>query len=144
MIDQGFCFNGGDWNFPDAPLRSLYSDRRAYECVVGIQSFDPWLDRLETNLSLSTLYEEALNVPPEWYGEDYGTLEYLVERLYLRRSRVRELILSARNAAPEKFPNWNRLIFPKSIKMAALPAVGRVQKRIAAALPLKRNHELDD
>src|SRR5208282_2094753 len=21
MIDQGFCFNAGEWNFPDAPLR---------------------------------------------------------------------------------------------------------------------------
>jgi hypothetical protein len=20
MIDQGFCFNAGEWNFPDAPL----------------------------------------------------------------------------------------------------------------------------
>src|SRR2546425_9271748 len=22
MIDQGFCFNAGEWNFPDAPLRA--------------------------------------------------------------------------------------------------------------------------
>jgi hypothetical protein len=24
MIDQRFCFNAGEWNFPDAPLRGLY------------------------------------------------------------------------------------------------------------------------
>jgi hypothetical protein len=27
MIDHGYCFNGKDWNFPDAPLFSLYFDR---------------------------------------------------------------------------------------------------------------------
>ena len=26
MIDQGLCFNGGYWNFPDAPLRALYAN----------------------------------------------------------------------------------------------------------------------
>src|SRR6266851_8082058 len=45
MIDQGFCFNGGNWNFPDAPLRSLYFDRRVYLRVMGIETFDPWLGR---------------------------------------------------------------------------------------------------
>lgn len=25
MIDQGFCFNACEWNFPDAPLRGLYA-----------------------------------------------------------------------------------------------------------------------
>ena len=25
MVDQGFCFNVGEWNFPDPPLRGLYS-----------------------------------------------------------------------------------------------------------------------
>src|SRR3974390_1735701 len=29
MIDQGFCFNAGEWNFPDAPLRGLYARGRA-------------------------------------------------------------------------------------------------------------------
>jgi hypothetical protein len=28
MIDQGFCFNAGEWNFPDAPLRGLYARSR--------------------------------------------------------------------------------------------------------------------
>src|SRR5438552_10370170 len=30
MIDQGFCFNAGEWNFPDAPLRGLYARNRVY------------------------------------------------------------------------------------------------------------------
>jgi hypothetical protein len=108
MIDHGFCFNGGDWNFPDAPLRSLYANRGVYRSVVGIESFDPWLDRLETGLSLSALYEEAQQIPPEWYDEDHEGWERLIGRLYERRSRVRELIWSARNAVRDAFPNWNR------------------------------------
>jgi hypothetical protein len=28
MIDNGFCFNAGEWNFPDAPLRGLYARHR--------------------------------------------------------------------------------------------------------------------
>jgi len=35
MIDQGFCFNAGEWNFPDAPLRGLYARNLVYERVTG-------------------------------------------------------------------------------------------------------------
>jgi hypothetical protein len=115
MIDHGYCFNGGDWNFPDAPLRSLYADRRVYQSVVGLQSFDPWLDRLENGLSLSMLYEEASQVPLEWYCDDHKTWKRLIERLYERRTRVRELIWSARNAVRDAFPNWNKFICPMSV-----------------------------
>ena len=37
MIDQGFCFNAGEWNFPDAPLRGLYARHRVYESVRGVE-----------------------------------------------------------------------------------------------------------
>jgi hypothetical protein len=110
MIDQGFCFNGGDWNFPDAPLHSLYANRRVYQSVVGIETFGPWLDRLENEFTLNVLYEEAQHVPTEWYGEDREAWERLIERLWMRRTRVPELIWSARNAVPGAFPNWNRCI----------------------------------
>jgi hypothetical protein len=114
MIDQGFCFNGGNWNFPDAPLHSLYANRRVHQGVVGIESFDPWLERLETGFSLSALLEEALQVPPEWYGEDHEGWKYLIEHLYVRRTRVRELIWSARNTVCDAFPNWNKYACPMS------------------------------
>jgi hypothetical protein len=106
MIDQGFCFNGGSWNFPDAPLHSLYANRCVYQSVVGIETFDPWLDRIENEFSLSGLYEEAKHVPTEWYGEDHDAWNRLIERLYARRTRVRELISSSRNVARDAFPNW--------------------------------------
>jgi hypothetical protein len=118
MIDQGFCFDGASWSFPDAPLHSLYANRCVYESVIGIEAFDPWLDRLESGLTLSTLYDVATHVPSEWYGEDHEAWEGLIERLYVRRTRVRELIWSARNAVRDAFPNWNRCVCPMSVTKA--------------------------
>jgi HipA-like protein len=114
MVDHGFCFNGGDWNFPDAPLHSLYVNRHVYHGVVGIETFDRWIDRLEKEFTLSALDEEAKRVPPEWYGEDHEAWNRLIEHLYLRLPRVRELIWSARNANPDAFPNWKKCVCPMS------------------------------
>jgi hypothetical protein len=106
MIDFGFCFNAGEWDFPDAPLRGLYTRQHVYQSVTGMDSFEPWLARLESQISERVLGEEASQIPPEWYGGDWGALEQLIERLYRRRQRVRELIFSARNSGREPFPNW--------------------------------------
>jgi hypothetical protein len=106
MIDFGFCFNAGEWDFPDAPLRGLYARHRVYEGVGGMEAFEPWLARLENRITERVLGEEAAQIPPEWYGGDWNELERLLERLYRRRERVRELILSARNSGREPFSNW--------------------------------------
>jgi HipA-like kinase len=106
MIDFGFCFNAGEWDFPDAPLRGLYARHRVYEGVAGMEAFEPWLARLENRITERVLGEEAAQIPPEWYGGDWNALERLIERLHGRRERVRELILSARNSGREPFPNW--------------------------------------
>jgi hypothetical protein len=106
MIDHGFCFNAGEWDFPDAPLRGLYARHRVYQGVAGMEAFEPWLDRLEKHMTESALGEEAGHIPPEWYADDWQALERLIERLYSRRKRVRELILSARNSGRDPFPNW--------------------------------------
>jgi hypothetical protein len=106
MIDFGFCFNAGEWDFPDAPLRGLYSRHRVYERVAGMEAFEPWIARLENQITERVLGEEAAQIPPEWYDGDWNALERLLERLYRRRERVRELILSAQNSGREPFPNW--------------------------------------
>jgi len=106
MIDFGFCFNAGEWDFPDAPLRGLYARHRVYDRVAGMDAFEPWLARLEKQITERALGEEAAQIPPEWYAGDWDELERLLERLYRRRERVRELILSARNSGREPFPNW--------------------------------------
>ena len=106
MIDFGFCFNAGEWDFPDAPLRGLYARHRVYDGVAGMVAFEPWLERLESRISERVLGEEAAQIPPEWYAGDWDALQRMLERLDGRRRRVRELILAARNSGRDPFPNW--------------------------------------
>jgi len=105
MIDQGFCFNAGEWNFPDSPLRGLYPRHRVYEAVTGWNSFEPYLSRLE-QLPRRVLDEAAAAVPPEWYEGDTAALDRLLTRLDQRRRRLRELITAARNSSRQPFPHW--------------------------------------
>jgi hypothetical protein len=107
FIDQGFCFNAGEWTFPDAPLRGVYLRNRVYASVTGWDSFEPWLGRVE-EMQPETLWQIAEEVPPEWYGGDTVLLERLMEQLLMRRSRVRELIGSFRDSSREPFPMWNK------------------------------------
>ena len=75
MIDQGFCFNDGDWTFPDSPIRGLYPRRLVYEKVTGMESFEPFLSRIE-NLTAGELEEcaresprtGANRIPANWRG----------------------------------------------------------------------------
>ena len=106
MIDFGFCFNAGEWDFPDAPLRGLYTRHRVYQGVLGLEAFEPWLDRLENQITERVLGEEAARIPPEWYAGDWDALERLLESLEGRRRRVRELLFSARDSGRDPFPNW--------------------------------------
>jgi hypothetical protein len=62
MIDQGFCFNAGEWNYPDAPLRGLYTRNRVYEGVTGMDSFAPWIGRVQ-NIGERVLEELVGEVP---------------------------------------------------------------------------------
>ena len=106
MIDQGFCFNAGEWNFPDAPLRGLYARNRVYEGVTGMESFAPWLERLEKQMTERALDEIMRQIPPAWYEDDYDALVRLSERLLRRAPRVPDLILDAKRSNRQPFPNW--------------------------------------
>ena len=106
MIDQGFCFNAGEWNFPDAPLRGLYARNRVYEGVTGMESFGPWIDRLQKGMTERVLAEVTREIPPEWYEDDYDALVRLAEQLFRRKSMVPELILAAKKTTRQPFPNW--------------------------------------
>jgi hypothetical protein len=108
MIDQGFCFNAGEWNYPDAPLRGLYARNRVYEGVTGMESFAPWLERLDRGITERVLEKIRDEIPPEWYGndDDYDAVTKLLEQLYRRRAQVPELLLAAKNTTRHPFPNW--------------------------------------
>jgi hypothetical protein len=105
FIDQGFCFNAGEWTFPDSPLRGIYARNLVYARVTGWSSFEPWLGRIES-MDAGTLWKIAEAVPPDWYGGDTSEIERLMEQMLMRRSRVRELIVSFRDSNREPFPLW--------------------------------------
>jgi hypothetical protein len=105
FIDQGYCFNAGEWNFPDSALRGVYARNLVYQHITGWQSFEPWLSRIE-NLAPAAIHEIAENIPPEWTG-DQDELEQLVENIVARQSKVRDLITAFRNSARQPFPAWS-------------------------------------
>ncbi len=105
MIDQGFCFNDGDWTFPDSPLRGLYPRRLVYEKVRGMESFEPFLQRIE-NLTTKELEECVRGIPADWCEPNPQQLSHLMEALYSRRLSVRQAIIDAKNSVLAPFPNW--------------------------------------
>ena len=105
FIDFGFCFHAGEWRFEDAPLRGVYYRNAVYGEIVGWNSFEPWLTRLETLAEL-IVWDAANEVPPEWYGGDQSEMEALVEKLLVRRNRIRELIEAFAKSDRKPFPKW--------------------------------------
>jgi hypothetical protein len=121
FIDQGYCFNAGEWTFPDPPLRGVFARNAVYANVTGWGSFEPWLSRVE-EFAEEGLGKIAEGVPPEWYGGDVRLMERLMETMVGRRSRVRELIGSFRESNREPFPNWGRtvrIVVPRQFEVVA-------------------------
>jgi len=109
FIDQGYCFNAGEWSFPDAPLRGVFGRNDVYACVTGWASFEPWLSRIEA-FPESSMWPLAEEIPPEWYGGEAEELEKLLTKLLERRSRVRELIEGFKDSSRNPFVNWKEAI----------------------------------
>jgi hypothetical protein len=105
LIDHGFCFNDGDWTFPDSPIRGIYPRRLVYEKVRGLESFEPLLSRIE-DLTPGELEACTRGIPPEWCEPDPAPLVRLVETLYDRRRKLRQAIIDTKNCSLSPFPNW--------------------------------------
>ena len=105
MIDQGFCFNDGDWTFPDSPLRGLYPRRLVYERVRGMESFEPFLSRIES-VTIGELEECTGGIPTSWCEPNPHQLAQLVGALYARRRTLRQALIDAKNSSLAPFPNW--------------------------------------
>lgn len=105
FIDQGHCFNCGEWTFPDLDLHGVYHRNHVYQNVTAWESFEPTLSRLE-QLNISELWTIASEIPKDWYQYDSGGLARLIETLHNRRSSVRNLISAFGRDPRNPFPNW--------------------------------------
>jgi hypothetical protein len=60
-------------------------------------------------MASETIWAAAGEIPPEWYGGDLSEMETLVEKLLVRRGRIRELIESFGRSDRKPFPNWGTI-----------------------------------
>ena len=104
FVDQGYCFNAGEWNFPDVPLRGVYCRDHVYQHVTCWDAFEPALTRAE-QMDIGELWECAAGMPAEWC-EEPSDLPRLIEDLHRRRSKIRDLITEFRNSPRSPFPCW--------------------------------------
>ena len=105
FIDQGHCFNAGEWDFSDLPLRGAYARSRVYAQVTGWDDFEPTLSRIE-EIDLAEIWNIAREIPEEWYQNHAEALSHLIASLYQRRALVRDLITAFRKSSRSPFPNW--------------------------------------
>jgi hypothetical protein len=95
MIDDGLCFNGAMWNFPDAPLRSISLLQSAFDAIPSFSFFETWIERLEKRIDRAALAAIGSEIPPMWYYYDHDALHRLLDRLDRRRGIVIDLVWSA-------------------------------------------------
>ncbi|HZU31284.1 MAG TPA: HipA family kinase [Candidatus Angelobacter sp.] len=105
FIDHGYCFNAGEWDFPDSPLRGVYARNHVYADVRGWNDFEPALSRIE-DIDAAQIWNIAREIPEEWCQSHAEGLELLIDSLHQRRLTVRNLISDFRNSSRNPFPNW--------------------------------------
>lgn len=127
FIDQGYCFNAGEWNFQDSPLRGAFARNSVYERVTGWEVFEPTLSRIE-EIDQTAIWNVTQEVPPQWYEHDSEALSRLIESLYQRRSLVRDLITSFRNSTRNPFPNWATTVSRPPDAIADKPAKEEIRE----------------
>ena len=119
FIDQGFCFNAGEWTFPTARCAA---STRATRCTPASRdgrasSRGSRASRIDGS---DTLWRIAEIVPPEWYGGDTPALERLMEQM-LRPPRPRagaDCSLSRFDREP--FPLEQASLCPHSLRTTPL------------------------
>jgi hypothetical protein len=105
MIDQGYIFNGPEWQFSDSPIQGLAPRPLVYEGVKSWDDFQPWLDQV-MHFPEEVVDEACKQIPPQWLNGDEHALEQLLVKLLRRRRRVADLISDCRCAKVNPFPNW--------------------------------------
>ena len=126
FIDQGYCFNAGEWTFPDYPLRGVFANNCVYEGVTGWDAFEPALTRAE-EMDSDIIWRCAVDIPEEWYEGDRDGLHRLVETLCSRRGIIRGSSAIFRESARNPFPNWRDA--PTSVDLSSMRRDGAVEIR---------------
>jgi len=106
FIDQGYCFNAGEWTFPDLALHGVYYRNYVYSHVTGWESFEPWLSAIE-KLDPKVIRKTGEDIPLEWC-DDWEALGVLVDTIIHRRAKVRDLIAAFRDSSRNPFPAWRQ------------------------------------
>jgi hypothetical protein len=107
MVDNGFCFRATEWAFKDKPRLAMYPLTYVYKSISRIESFEPWLTKLESEMNRATIAEALARVPKEWYRRELTPLKKLLAQLEKRRAEVRHQILSLVATSWRLFPNWS-------------------------------------
>ena len=81
---------------------TVLRNRRALR---GLKEGVPALTQAE-QMDLGELWRHAAQVPEEWYEYDVSGMNRLIETLYRRRLRIRDLITEFRKSNRNPFPNW--------------------------------------
>jgi len=106
MIDQGYFFNGPNWELTGTPLQGLALRPAVYAGVRSLDDFQPWLDMV-AGFPESVLDSARRQIPGQWLDGDENELDALLEKLLARRRTVADLILAVRRARPSLFPMWS-------------------------------------
>ncbi len=119
-IDQGYCFNAGEWSFPDLALTGVFFRNYVYEHVTGWDAFEPALSRAE-QIDSQHIWKLAQGMPEEWWNRDRvpegmsrgrwhkkfsSDLCRLIDTLMQCRSKIRDLITAFRESSRNPFPQW--------------------------------------
>ena len=113
MIDQGFCFNGENWDFKDFPRHSTNLYNAVWKWIPSFSMFEIWFDRLNHVIDAALLETLANKIPPEWYNNDREALQRLLQLLDSRRNQVAGLVLAAwKKIRADRTPSRYRLSEP--------------------------------
>lgn len=105
MMDNGYVFDGPHWRFGESAIQGLYFRPSIYESVQGLESFEPWLERIR-HFPEEVVDRAIHTMPQSWIEGDENALERLLEQLMRRRTRVADLIADCRKARSNPFPAW--------------------------------------
>jgi hypothetical protein len=104
MISHGSCFGWTGLPFAaDLPL-AYYMERSVYSHVAGMESFEPYLSRIEA-IQPRQIEECGQAIPADWLAGEAGKLRHLMTVLYERRTLVRQALMAAIEGDRRTFPN---------------------------------------